>query len=80
MVISLRKLKDWCQFILLFMLFTLLLYQLISFLAPLFKPDFMYKEPTGGAVKVFAYANGESSSTILEEVKERLLEFYWIGE
>jgi Protein of unknown function (DUF4227) len=80
MVISLRKLKDWCQFILLFILFTLMLYQLISFLTPLFKPDFMYKQPAGGAVKVFAYADRSSPSSFLEEVKERLLEFYWIGE
>jgi hypothetical protein len=80
MVISFKKLKGWFQFLLLFVLFTLLLYQIISFLIPLFEPDFMYKEPGGGAVKVFAYAKEEPPPSVLEEMKDRLLVFYWLGE
>jgi Protein of unknown function (DUF4227) len=82
MVISLRRLKRWSQFFLLFVLFTLLLYQLISFLVPLFKPDYMYKEPNGGAVKVFGHQ--QETARVVEapaqKIKERLLMFYWLGE
>lgn len=82
MVISLRRLKRWSQFLLLFVLFTLLLYQVFAFLVPLFKPDYMYKEPSGGAVKVFSYQQAESSAdeTTMKKLKERLLIFYWLGE
>lgn len=81
MIISLRKLKHWTKFFLLFTLFTLLLYQIFSALAPFFKPEFFYKEPSGGAVKVIARESTDAESrTAFEDMKERLLIFYWIGE
>ncbi|MBA4495701.1 DUF4227 family protein [Paenactinomyces guangxiensis] len=80
MIISLRKMKEWTKFILLFVLFTLLLYQIMAFLAPYWRPDVMYKEPSGGAVKVFAYQDAPSERDPLSEIKNRLLIFYWLGE
>ncbi|MFC7441038.1 DUF4227 family protein [Laceyella putida] len=81
MVISLRRLKRWSQFLLLFVLFTLLLYQLFAFLVPLFKPDYMYKEPSGGAVKVFGqHEEPRVDEAPMKKIKERLLIFYWLGE
>ena len=81
MVISFRKVKQWLKFLLLFTLFTLLLYQLFMILAPYFKPDFLYEEPSGGAVKVIAQnIDGHESSSAFKEMKERLLMFYWMGE
>ena len=81
MVISLRKVKQWVKFLLLFTLFTLLLYQLFMILAPYFQPDFLYEEPSGGAVKVIAQnIDTHESPSMLKEMKERLLLFYWMGE
>jgi hypothetical protein len=80
MVISLKKLKEWFQFLLLFVLFTLLMYQLFQFLSPLFEPDFMYKEPSGGAIKVFAHEQKHAGQSLPEEIAERLFLFYRIGE
>ncbi len=81
MVISIRKIKHWAKFFLLFILFTLLLYQVFLVLAPFFKPEFLYKEPAGGAVKVIAQETTDvESETVFEKMKERLLIFYWMGE
>ncbi|MGA8941793.1 MAG: DUF4227 family protein [Thermoactinomyces sp.] len=81
MVISLRKIKHWAKFFLLFVLFTLLLYQFFSVLAPFFKPEFLYEKPSEGAVKVIARESTTAESeSAFEEMKERLLIFYWMGE
>lgn len=80
MIISVRKLKEWGKFLFLFTLFTLLLYQILAFFTPLWRPDVMYREPRGGALKVFAPSEETSPTTISSEIKNRLLIFYWIGE
>jgi len=80
MVFSLKKIKEWMRFLFLFVLFTLFLYQLITLLAPLFRPNTMYKEPSEGAVKVFAHARVENEAGVLDEIRERLFLFYWLGE
>jgi len=80
MVISLKKWKMAFQFLLLFVLFTLLLVEMVSIVSPLFRPDFMYKEPEGGAMKVFAYERDEKPVSPYEEMKDRLKVFYWLGE
>lgn len=80
MIISVRKMKEWIKFLLLFVLFTLLLYQLMAFFAPYLRPDMIDREPTGGAVKVFARQEAEPKSTAMREIKSRLLIFYWLGE
>jgi hypothetical protein len=41
----------------------------------------LYEEPSGGAVKVIAQnIDTHESPSMLEEMKERLLLFYWMGE
>ncbi|SEN20928.1 DUF4227 family protein [Lihuaxuella thermophila] len=80
MIISLRKIKDWTKFILLFVLFTLLLYQIMALLSTFLRPGLLYKEPSGGAVKVFAHQETLSGNKTMDEMKERLLMFYWLGE
>jgi hypothetical protein len=80
MIISLKRLKEWFRFLLLFVLLTLLVYQLFRFLSPFFEPDFMYREPSGGAVKVFAHQRADAGKTLTEEIAERLFLFYRIGE
>lgn len=81
MVISLRKWLRWSKFVLLFVLGTLLLYQLISWLKPWFQPDLLRQGPGDGAVKVFSTMNQitkkEDFST---QLKNRLLLYYWLDE
>ncbi|SFX03226.1 Protein of unknown function [Thermoactinomyces sp. DSM 45891] len=81
MIISTRRIRQWFTFLLLFVLFTLLLYQVMSFFTEIFEPNSIYKEPIGDAVKVFSdYGRQTSQATFSELVKERLLWFYEIGE
>ncbi|MBD1372974.1 DUF4227 family protein [Hazenella sp. IB182357] len=81
MIISARHVKAWVQFITLFIVFTLLLYQIMSVIAPFFKPDFLYEEPIGGARKVFAqHAESITPKQPYDAIKERLQWFYWLGE
>jgi hypothetical protein len=81
MIISLRRIRSWLRFLFLFVLFTLLLYQLFRFVSPLFEPDYMYREPSGGAIKVFAHQGTEEHPrTLTEEIAGRLFLFYRIGE
>ncbi|MDQ0418125.1 hypothetical protein J2Z48_002314 [Croceifilum oryzae] len=81
MIISTRRIKQWLTFLLLFVLFTLLLYQVMSFFTEMFEPNSIYKEPIGDAVKVFSdYGRQTSQVTFSELVRERLLWFYEIGE
>lgn len=54
---------------------------MISIISPLFQPDFIYREPSGGAMKVFAYEQeAVSQVSTYEAIKNRLKVFYWIGE
>jgi hypothetical protein len=70
------KLKGLVKFIVLFMLFTLLFYQVISFFASYFETH-QPKVPSENVVPVLAQ---EGSGTLMEQVKERLQIFYWLGE
>jgi hypothetical protein len=78
MIISLRRWVEWGKFFLLFILLTLLFYQLIAFFGPLLEPKPRYREPSGRAVKVFAQMGTHPSEEM--GIKERLLLFYWMGE
>jgi hypothetical protein len=81
MIISVRRLKDWSKFMLLFFLLTLLLYQVISFFAPYFRSNILYREPIGGAVKVFSQTEPSYyKPTLWDEMKNRLFIFYELGE
>jgi hypothetical protein len=81
MIISMRRLKDWSKFMLLFFLFTLFLYQMISFFAPYFRSNILYREPIGGAVKVFSQTEPSyHKPSSWDEMKNRLFIFYELGE
>lgn len=81
MIISTKRIKEWLMFLFLFVLFTLLVYQVMAFFSPLFEPNSMYKEPTGDAVKVFAdYGKQQQQISMTEQLRNRLLWFYQIGE
>lgn len=80
MVVSLRRLMEWIKFLLLFVLFTMLLYQVFSLFSDWLQPRYPYREPAGRAVKVFApYSIGSSDHQTMD-IGERLLLFYRIGE
>ncbi len=79
MIISATKWIERAKFLLLFLLFTLLLYHALDAISAWIAPKSKYKEPDGGAVKVFHYAEldaGQSSRTMAERLKL----FYWYGE
>ncbi|SFJ28971.1 DUF4227 family protein [Thermoflavimicrobium dichotomicum] len=78
MIFSVR-IKRWLRFFILFILFTLLFYQVISFLSTFFESDDLNDKPQDGAIRVFA-KNETSASSFVEEVKTRLQVFYWLGE
>lgn len=82
MVISIRRWKEWIKFLFLFILFTILLYMLISFLAPFFQPDVENQEPFEGAVQVFAdhRVTQPEKDYLSEEVWDRVKLFYLLGE
>jgi hypothetical protein len=79
MIISLRRWVEWGKFFLLFILLTLLFYQVITFFDLLLEPKPRYQEPGGRAVKVFARETVPRPSEEMG-IKERLLLFYWLGE
>lgn len=81
MIISLKRLKEWGKFILLFVLFTLLVYQVMAFFAHYLQPHTIYEEPSGGAIKVFAPQEEEvAPQSTWNEIENRLLTFYELGE
>ncbi|WP_052807202.1 DUF4227 family protein [Risungbinella massiliensis] len=82
MIISVRRWKEWIKFFVLFVLFTTLLYLVMSFLMPLLQPDDEYKEPLGGAVKVIVMdlEIPKQEITFSREVWERVKLFYQQGE
>ena len=77
MIISLRKWLRLGRFLVLFVLFTYVLYYTFQVVSQWIVPAQRYKEPMGEAVKAFYQQdpyNGEMS------VRDRLRLFYWIGE
>lgn len=82
MVISLKQVIRWTKFILLFILCSFLLYQLIDWIIPWFDPDSWNRSPNDGAIKVLVNHNlpMERNVSWAEQVKNRLLIFYWLGE
>ncbi|PTX50881.1 uncharacterized protein DUF4227 [Melghirimyces profundicolus] len=80
MVFSLRRLAAWAKFLTMFVILTLIFYQVIAWISHWIQPTYRYGEPKGPAVKVFA-PHGETGTTGgLTDLTERLLLFYWLGE
>lgn len=81
MIISLRKWIRFSKFLLFFILASLLLYQLITWLVPWVYPD-LNKTPDDGAIKVFSYIDHvmHKEEGLMDHVKHRLLLYYWLDE
>ncbi len=77
MIISFRKWVRWLKFMLLFILLTLLLYQLTGWISDWTRPDRRYREPEGRSVKAFQLSDRVAEP---RSPMERLRFFYWFGE
>lgn len=81
MIVSISRIKQWTKLFILFILFTLLLYQIIAFMTPFWKAELLYPEPKGGgAVKVLSPYDTLSSELFIDQFKQRLYLFYLTGE
>ncbi|MEW9032002.1 MAG: DUF4227 family protein [Planifilum fimeticola] len=80
MVVSLRRLVEWIKFLILFVLLTMLVYQVLALFSDWLQPRYPYREPAGRAVKVFAPASPGDPDPKSVDIEERLLLFYRIGE
>ncbi|MCY9664786.1 YqzK family protein [Paenibacillus alginolyticus] len=78
MIFSYRKLVVRLRFILLFMILTVILYQVMLVLSGWIQPVNKYRTPTGKSVKVFGQHNASGSDT--GTMSDRLRLFYWYGE
>ncbi|NRF89630.1 YqzK family protein [Paenibacillus frigoriresistens] len=79
MIFSYRKLVVRLRFILLFMILTVILYQVMLVLSGWIQPVNKYRTPTGKSVKVF----GQHEHTPVSDtgtMSDRLRLFYWYGE
>ncbi|GIP37555.1 hypothetical protein J31TS4_08350 [Paenibacillus sp. J31TS4] len=78
MIVPLRKWLYRARFLLLFLLLTIVLYQVMSVLSVWIEPFPKYREPEGRAVKVFIHQAVEAGrdTTFIERLKL----FLWYGE
>lgn len=78
MIFSLRKWKERLRFLFLFTVLTALIYYMLTSVMGWAAPFGKYKQPHGGAVKVFQhdYAALQEDAGFLDRLKL----FYWIGE
>lgn len=77
MIVRLNKWVDRAKFLLIFIVLTFVLYQLLSVLSVWMEPVQRYKQPSGGAVKVF---QPEAGTMDARSMPDRLRLFYWYGE
>lgn len=77
MVISLRKWIRWSKLLVLFVIGTYLLYQFLDWLIPRFFP--YTPTPDNGAVRVITYEK-QAREEVVEDIRTRLIKFYWLGE
>ncbi|TDF99271.1 DUF4227 family protein [Paenibacillus piri] len=77
MILHVRKWLERGKFVLMFCLFTFVLYHILSAVAQWLEPTQRYKEPVGRAVKVFQDHGAISDQG---SMADRLKLFYWMGE
>ncbi|PYI55016.1 DUF4227 family protein [Paenibacillus flagellatus] len=77
MIVSFRKWWIRAKFVAVFVILTVLLYELLRFVGGWIEPAQRYKEPTGKAVKAFRHGDAAREP---ETIAERLLFFYRYGE
>ncbi|WP_199623030.1 DUF4227 family protein [Paenibacillus alkalitolerans] len=77
MIVSLRRWFERIKFMIMFALFTYVLYHLFSYVSAWVEPH-KYRQPEGRAVKAFTHEDvpGFDNGTF----KDRLRFFYWYGE
>lgn len=81
MSVLLSRIKWWTKVFILFILFTLMLYQIIAFMLPYWKAELLYPVPKGGgAVKVFSPDYIKVPKDLSNNIKQRLYLFYLLGE
>ena len=80
MIVSLRRLVEWIKFLILFVLFTILVYQVLALFSDWLQPRYPYREPAGRAVKVFAPVSPGGPGPLSVDIGERLLLYFRIGE
>lgn len=76
--IPFRRISEGIKYILIFVAFTILFYNIITVLSNVIKPKDPYKEPEGKALKVLKYNEVQHFS--YEDFKKRLFDFYYYGE
>lgn len=77
MVLSLRKWRERAKFIMLFLVFTFLIYHLLHSVSSWLAPQTRFGEPSGRAVKAYAADKTLDGGV---SFSERLRFFYWYGE
>lgn len=78
MYISFYKWRERAKFILLFIVFTCIVYFCLGWIKDWIQPEYIYEQPYGNALKVFNEDEGYKSTS--PDMKERLKLFYWYGE
>lgn len=76
--IPFRRLSEGIKYILIFVAFTVLFYNIITIVSNVIKPEDPYKIPEGRALKVLKYSEVQQLS--YEDFKKRLFNFYYYGE
>ncbi|WP_339062583.1 DUF4227 family protein [Tepidibacillus marianensis] len=82
MFITLKRLLEWILLVLVFFIFTFLMYRFVLIANTWIEPD-QYKEPKGHSIKVDEMGDPtlESSSQLpSESMLEQLKLFYWYGQ
>lgn len=77
MIVSMRKWVERAKFMVLFVVLTIVLYQVLAVLNTWLQPVHKYRQPEGRAVKVFRQ---DTSTMDAPSISERLKLFYWYGE
>lgn len=81
MVISLRKISRLLQMIILVCLFSFVLFKMFSAVNVWIQPTDKYRDPTGDALKVNSdLYNAQVDSVWLDNMLQRLKQFYYLGE
>lgn len=77
MIVSFRKWWVRAKFVAVFVILTVLLYELLHMIGGWIEPAQRYKEPSGKAVKVFRQ---EEAGLVQDTMLNKLLFFYRYGE
>ncbi len=79
--IALKRIFEWIALVVVFLMFTLIMYKVTMKFAVLLEPD-KFREPTGSSIKVAEMITKPISQPLYskEDYIDRLRLFYWLGE